>query len=133
MTDLDPEIWNNPTLGAAAQNENLDRLTKQEQENYSAKRENREPRKVVNENTYPDWEPELKNVPSNYQVVHFADEQPNDIPVDSAPESETAASVADSGSQETSSPESEPTSDVGESSTVEPDTSSPENGSTQWT
>jgi hypothetical protein len=100
MTDIDPEIWNNPTLGAAANNERLDRLEKQQLEDRNAKLENREPREVVVDNTYPGWTPELDSrtgtVPSNLQVVHFADEQPNDIPVDSGvPAEENASSVAD--------------------------------------
>lgn len=128
MTDLDPEIWNNRTLGAAAYNENLDRLTKQNLEDRAAKIEGREPREVVIDNTYPGWTPEVQErtgtVPSNYQTVHFADEQQNDVPVDSGPEDETAAGVS-----EDDDPGSEIASEV---ETTEPD-STEENGSTQWT
>lgn len=92
MTDLDPEIWNNPTLGAAANNTRLDALEKQEQEDRNAKIENRDPRPVVVDNNYPGWQPE-GNVPSNAQVVRFADEQQNDIPVDSAPFEQTAGGI----------------------------------------
>lgn len=84
MTDLDPAIWENKTLGAAAPNENLERLTKQQIEDRAAKFEGREPREIVVENTYPDWTPEVAErtgtVSSNYQNVHFADEQPHEIP-----------------------------------------------------
>lgn len=146
MTDLDPGIWDNPTLGAAAQNENLDRLTKQEQEDRSAKIENREPRNVVVDNTYPGWKPEVSaktdTVPSNYQTVHFEDEQQADIPVDSGPEDETASGISD-GSEEASSSEngegmdtvsSEHDSEVSvpENSTPESD-STQEGNTTQWT
>lgn len=122
MTDLDPEIWNNKTLGAAANNERLDRIERQQLEDRSARLEDREPREIVVDNTYPDWTPEVNErtgtVSSNYQTVHFADENPNDIPVDSRPEDETAAGIQESdGSAEESDVTSEetPTSDVNES------------------
>lgn len=118
MTDLDPEIWNNPTLGAAANNERLDRLEKQQLEDRNAKLENREPREVIVDNNYPGWTPEVNErtgtVPSNAQVVHYADEQPNDIPVDSGNPEGDASSVA---SENPALPESE------ESDSGEPDTS----------
>lgn len=124
VTDLNPEIWDNPTLGAAAQNENLDRVTKQAQEDRSAKLEGREPREVVVDNTYPGWAPDVSEktgtVPSNYQTVRFADEQQADVPVDSRPEDETAG-----GLEETTTPE--------EGSSTESDTSTAEGDSTQWT
>lgn len=144
MTDLNPEIWDNPTLGAAAQNENLERLTKQQQEDYSAKRENREPREVVIDNTYPGWTPDTSEktgtIPSNYQTVHFEDEQPNDVPVDSRPEDETAAGIEskadeDSGGEDVPQPEnpsSETVPDEGENTSPATD-STEENGSTKWT
>lgn len=105
MTDLDPEIWENETLGAAANNENLERLEKQIHEDRAAKLEGREPREVVVDRTYPGWTPEVQprtgTVPSNYQSVHFADEQQNDIPAESAPEDETALSVTETESDST--------------------------------
>lgn len=83
MTDLDPEIWDNPTLGAAANNKRLDVEEKQEWENRNAKLEDREPREVVVDNNYPGWTPDVQErtgtVPSNAAVVHFADENPNDV------------------------------------------------------
>lgn len=83
MTDLNPEIWNNETLGAAANNERLDRLEKQQIEDRAARLEDREPREVVVDNDYPDWTQEVSKrtgtVPSNAVVVHFADENPNDV------------------------------------------------------
>lgn len=97
MTDLNPEIWDNETLGAAAQNENLERLTRQQLEDRAAKIEGRDPREIVVDNTHPGWTPKVQErtgtVPSNYQTVHFADEQQVDIPVDSGPVEKTAASV----------------------------------------
>lgn len=83
MTDLNPEIWDNPTLGAAAQNENLERLTKQQLEDRAAAIEDREPRTIVNDNTYPGFTPPVSErtgtTPSNYSPVRFEDEQPNDV------------------------------------------------------
>lgn len=46
MSDLDPEIWNNPTLGEAANLERLDVRTAQDAENRAAKLEGREPLEV---------------------------------------------------------------------------------------
>ena len=132
MTDLDPAIWDNPTLGAAANNERLDRLEKQQHEDRNAKLEGREPREVVVDNTYPGWTPEIQDrtgtVPSNYQTVHFANEQQNDIPVDSAPVDETAGSVVEEISESEEEPDSP--SDSVESATSD---SSQESDSTQWT
>lgn len=83
MVDVNPEIWNNETLGDAAHNERLDRLEKQQHEDRSAKLEGREPREVVVENTYPGWAPETNprtgTVSSNFTPVHFADEQPFEV------------------------------------------------------
>ena len=145
MTDLNPEIWENPTLGAAAQNENLDRVTKQALEDRSAKVEGREAREVVIDNTYPGWAPEVSErtgtVPSNYQTVHFADEAQNDVPVDSGPVDETAGGIeeGDSGPEE-SSPEVDEDYAIsnsvgtpdGESGSAEP-VATQEGDSTQWT
>jgi len=145
MTDLDPEIWNNPTLGAAAPNENLDRLTAQQIEDRAAKFEKREAREIVVENNYPGYQPEVSErtgtVPSNYQTVHFADEQQADIPVDSRPEGETAGGLSD-GSEEVSSSEDgaevgtvssehDPSVGIGEVGTSD-STSGEEGSTTQW-
>lgn len=98
MTDLDPAIWDNPTLGDQAHNENLERLEKQRHEDRNARVEGREPRPVILDRTYPGWQPEVQEktgtVPSNYQAVHFADEEQNDVPVDSGPEGETAGALS---------------------------------------
>lgn len=122
MTDLDPAIWENKTLGAAAPNENLERLTKQQIEDRAAKFEGREPREIVVENTYPDWTPEVAErtgtVSSNYQNVHFADEQPHEIPatgVDySEPEGETVEDGDDSEAKSNPEAESSVESSIGE-------------------
>lgn len=81
MTDLDPEIWNNPTLGKASNNTRLDVVEKQELENRNAKLEGRKPREVIVDNDYPGWDFDRNSsIPSTAPVVHFADEQPNDVP-----------------------------------------------------
>lgn len=132
MTDLDPEIFDNPTLGAAAPNENLDRLTAQQIEDRAAKFENREPREIIIENTYPGYKPEVSErtgtIPSNYQTVHFADEQQADIPVDSRPEDETAGGLPDENSESSETPE-ESSVEVGTSKSD----STEEGNTTQWT
>lgn len=140
MTDLDPEIWENKTLGAAAPNENLDVVERQNIENRAAKFEDREPRVIVNDNTYPGWTPEVNErtgtVPSNYQTVHFADENPNDIPVDSGRPEEDAGSIEE-GTEETpeGTPEEtqEPVTDGPTEDSPEESNSNEETGTTQWT
>lgn len=52
MGDLNPEIWNNPTLGEAAQNPRLDEIQAQEAENRAAELEGRKPRVAVQLNTF---------------------------------------------------------------------------------
>ena len=46
MTDVDPKIWENPTLGAANGLPYLDEVSSQQVENLNARRENRDPVKV---------------------------------------------------------------------------------------
>lgn len=83
MTDLNPEIWDNETLGAAAPNERLDVIERQILENRAAKFEGREPRTVVSDNTHPGWTPPVMprtgTTPSNYIATRFVDERPNDV------------------------------------------------------
>lgn len=136
MTDLDPEIWENKTLGAAAGNENLERLTRQQLEDRAAKLEDREPREIVHENTHPDWTPQVEErtgtVPSNYQAVHFADEQQNDIPDGSGQADETAVGLAEENDSSEDTGEEEPGSAISdEVSSDEPDSTS-QDGTTQW-
>jgi hypothetical protein len=146
MTDLNPEIWNNPTLGKAAHNERLDRLEKQQHEDRAARLENREPREVVVENDYPDWTPQVQErtgtVPSNAVVVHFADEQPHDV-VQTGPNIKPEGMSDEEWAAQENSPESEegaeepfvssdnetPTDDNESNGPV----SSEESDSTQWT
>lgn len=156
MPDLDPEIWDNPTLGAAAPNVNLDVVERQAIEDRAAKFEDREPREIVNDNNYPGWVPEVNErtgtVPSNYQTVHFVDENPNDIPVDSGRPEEDAGTVVDETPEETTEgpqegsedsdvdstngddvPVEDPTVPADDESASTESNSAEENGTTQWT
>jgi hypothetical protein len=53
MTDLDPEIWNNKTLGEAANGQFADEMQMQAIEDRAAKLENREPMLVRRIHRYP--------------------------------------------------------------------------------
>lgn len=64
MTDLDPEIWKNKTLGAATNGVFLDVVEKQQAENRSAAIEGRPARIVKREDRYPGFVPENPNDPS---------------------------------------------------------------------
>lgn len=82
MTDLNPEIWENKTLGRASKNQRLDVLEAQQIENRSAELEGRTPRKVVAENDHPAANAKAlaKIKPSYASVLHFEDERDEDIP-----------------------------------------------------
>jgi hypothetical protein len=68
MTDLDPEIWNNPTLGSATTTPFLDVLEEQELENRRAKAEGRKPMVAKRDIVYPDYIPS-GSVPSDIHPV----------------------------------------------------------------
>lgn len=53
MTDLDPRIWDNPTLGAAANGVFLDVVEAQQIENRRAEIEGREPLIAIRDDRYP--------------------------------------------------------------------------------
>lgn len=85
MTDLNPEIWENKTLGAAANGVFLDVLEKQQIENRAAVIEGRPARIAKRENRYPGYSPEDPNSPS----VEFGstyDDGTSVVPVIPAPE-----------------------------------------------
>lgn len=63
MTDLDPAIWDNETLGAAANGVFLDVLEKQQLENRAAAIEGRPARIVKRENRYPGYVSDNPNTP----------------------------------------------------------------------
>lgn len=108
MSDLDPAIWDNKTLGKAANNTRLDVIEKQDLEDRNAKIEGREPREVIVDNDFPGWQYDQNSaVPSTAPVVHFADENPNDIPTTGVTEPE---GESDTSEPETIAPEDESTS-----------------------
>ncbi len=63
MTDLDPAIWENKTLGSASKLPFLDEIEAQELENRSAKAEGREPLVAIREDNYPAYA-ESGSIPS---------------------------------------------------------------------
>lgn len=69
MTDLDPKIWENPTLGAAAAGPFLDEVEAQKAEDLNARREGREPLVARHIDRYPKF-PEF-NVPSTVSTVEL--------------------------------------------------------------
>lgn len=79
MTDLDPAIWENKTLGSVTPNKNLEVVTRQDLENHAAKVEGREPREIVTDNNYPGWTPPVQErtgtVPSNAIATRYADQE----------------------------------------------------------
>lgn len=70
MVDLNPEIWDNPTLGAAANNRSLTEVEAQLKENDSARKEGRDPLIAVNEEKYPQFAPS-GSVPSDVNPVEL--------------------------------------------------------------
>lgn len=137
MTDLDPEIWDNPTLGAAAPNKRLDVIERQETEDYAAKIEGREPRTLVADNNYPGYVQPVSErtgtVPSNAQVVHFEDEQQADVPVDSGPVDNTAGGIEEGEEDSTEEVEDSPQEGIIESSESPESDSTEEGNTTSWT
>lgn len=64
MVDVNPEIWENPTLGEAVDNQFLDEVEAQSKEDRAARREGRAPREVQREVRYPTMTPS-GSVPSS--------------------------------------------------------------------
>lgn len=69
MTDVDPKIWENPTLGAVGAGPFLDEVEAQSKEDYNARREGREPRVAYHVDRYPKYA-EL-NVPSGVSTYEM--------------------------------------------------------------
>ncbi|MFE1914974.1 hypothetical protein [Streptomyces anandii] len=72
MTDLDPEIWKNKTLGAEGAGPFLPELEKQQIEDVNARREGREPKVVEYVHRYPKFT-ESGSVPSEQQEFNFVE------------------------------------------------------------
>lgn len=73
MVDLDPRIWDNPTLGAAVNLPFLDELEAQQTEDYAARVEGRAPRKVVHYPRHPEFMIGELTVPSNITQLQYVD------------------------------------------------------------
>lgn len=98
--ELDPAIWDNPTLGAASHGVFLDQVEKQQLENRAALIEDRPARIVKRENRYPGYVPDNPNDPSVTFGSTHADGS-DVIPVIPAPE--TGYDRYDYGDEEVSS------------------------------
>lgn len=79
MVDVNPEIFNNPTLGAAANGTFLDVEEAQYVENRAAKVEGREPRIATREESYPGFVPQ--EVTSLYDNVSFKERLESEFPL----------------------------------------------------
>lgn len=88
MTDVDPKIWENPTLGAVGAGPFLDEVEAQAKEDYNARREGREPRIAYHPDRYPKY-PEL-NVSSTVSTLEML---PPGTPVDPLPVEESSPPV----------------------------------------
>lgn len=80
MSDLDPEIWKNPTLGEAAHLETLDVRTAQDAENRAAKLEGREPLEVRRIHNYPGAHNDVSIVNSYDDGLRYYDADGNEMP-----------------------------------------------------
>lgn len=73
MVDLNPEIWNNPTLGEAVNLPFLDELEAQIMEDYAARVEGREPRRVMHYPRRHEYMPGEETVDSNITQLVYVD------------------------------------------------------------
>lgn len=88
MTDVDPKIWENQTLGSVGAGPFLDEVEAQAKEDYNARREGREPRVAFHPERYPKY-PEL-NVPSYVSTLEML---PPGSDVDNPPVTEDKVEV----------------------------------------
>ncbi|MGS2592235.1 hypothetical protein [Streptomyces hebeiensis] len=70
MSELDPEIWKNKTLGAASTNPFLDEVEAQKKEDRVARIEQREPMIAVHHPRFPQMPPS-GSVPSKVTQIEF--------------------------------------------------------------
>lgn len=66
LSQTNPELFENPTLGEATTNPYLDQQEAQATEDYNARLDGREPRTVIAKNRYPQFMP-AGSVPSDVQ------------------------------------------------------------------
>lgn len=86
MTDVDPKIWENHTLGAAGAGPFLDEVEAQAKEDLNARRDGREPRIAYHVDRYPKFMD--LNVPSNVTTLEML--EPGELPVDQIPVEESS-------------------------------------------
>lgn len=80
MVDVDPRIWDNPTLGEAVNLPFLDELEAQQMEDHAARVEGRAPRRVVHYPRKPEYPPGEETVDSNIQQIVYVDVDGDGIP-----------------------------------------------------
>jgi hypothetical protein len=82
MTDLDPAIWQNKTLGEVGAGPFLDEVEAQAKEDHVARQEGREPRIAVHVQRYPQLPPS-GSVESNIETLQWQEsEAPVEEPFD---------------------------------------------------
>lgn len=82
MVDVNPEIWDNETLGEAVDNQFLDEVEAQSKEDRAARREGRAPREVQREVRFPTMMPS-GSVPSSVSdKLKFVDNSSEDSSVE---------------------------------------------------
>lgn len=80
MVDVDPRIWDNPTLGEAVNLPFLDELEAQQMEDHAARVEGRKPRRVVHYPRKPEYLPGETTIDSNIQQIVYVDVDGDGIP-----------------------------------------------------
>ena len=85
MVDLNPEIWDNPTLGAAATNGFLDEDAAQKIENEAAAREGREPLIAQRLHGYPGSREKVQIESSYDDGMRWVEPVSDEVPEKKAP------------------------------------------------
>jgi hypothetical protein len=73
MVDVDPRIWDNPTLGEAVNLPFLDELEAQQMEDYAARVEGRPARRVMHYPRKHEYMPGEETVNSNITQIVYVD------------------------------------------------------------
>jgi hypothetical protein len=79
LASTNPELFTNPTLGAATTSPFLDQVTEQAKEDFNARVAKRQPRTVIAEDRYPKFM-KADTVPSNIQPkLSYVDDDGDDV------------------------------------------------------
>lgn len=83
LSQTNPELFTNKTLGEATTSPFLDQVEAQKKEDFNARKDNSEPRTVVAEERYPKYMPS-GSVPSDIQpkLSYIEPSDPDGIPED---------------------------------------------------